>query len=331
MLRKGRAARCRRADRVSSNRPRTRRRRRAGRGDRAAAGIASRRRPQGLAVSQAEDGGRAGARRRRIRLRPDRRLRQRGVGRAGRAGVPARLGPGPLRAGGRAHRRHPGPGHRAARGRLHRRRRDQRVLLAEVRHPARVHGGGRVPGDRGPGPVRAAVDLHRTIPADLGRRPVDHSLDALADQPQPGGGRPAGGRDHLPAARPDHRHERPVAGHRVGRLPGRRVPGPAHQRGGDRRQVQRGHRSRPAAGARPDSGRAAELVPGPGDPAAGLVHRRVAEPGQGAWPGLHAADAAAVRFPRAADGRRGRDGRLARPAGRGRRLPARHDRGGVRP
>ncbi len=40
----------------------------------------------------------------------------------------------------------------------------ERVLLAEVRHPARVHGGGAVPGDRGPGAVRAAVDLHRAVP-----------------------------------------------------------------------------------------------------------------------------------------------------------------------
>ena len=57
----------------------------------------------------------------------------------------------------------------------------------------------------------------------------------------------------------------------------------------------------------------------------------VAEAGQGAGPRLHAADAAAVRFGRAADGRRGRDGGLAGAAGRGRRLPARHDRGAVRP
>ena len=57
----------------------------------------------------------------------------------------------------------------------------------------------------------------------------------------------------------------------------------------------------------------------------------VAEAGQGARPRLRAADGAAVRFTRAADGRRGRDRGLARAAGRGRRLPARHDRGAVRP
>ncbi len=167
------------------------------------------------------------------------------------------------------------------------------------------------------------------------RRPVDHSLDALAHQPQPRGGRPAGGGDHLPAARPDHRHERPAARDRVGRLPDRRVPGQAHRRGGDRRQVQRRHRPRRAAGARPDSGRPAGLIPVAAHPsgglAVGLVRRAVAEAGQGAGPRLRAADGAAVRFGRAADGRRGRDGELAGAARRGRRLPARHDRGTVRP
>ena len=335
MLRKRRAARCRRADRVSSNRPRTRRRRRAGRRDRAAVGIASRRRARaGCRASRrwrpfwrsssprsASASPTASAARRRP-SRPCRRSCSTGS-RASYAQAAA------LTDGGAA------PGHGRARRRLHRRRRDQRVLRAEVRHPARVHGGGRVPGHRGPGAVRAAVDLHRAIPGDLVRRPVDHSLDALGHQPQPRGGRPAGGGDHLPAARPDHRHERPAARHRVGRLPGRRVPGPAHQRGGDRRQVQRGHRSRPAAGARPDPGRAPGLVPVAAHPsgglAGGLVHRRVAEAGQGAGPRLRATDAAAVRFARAADGRRGRDGGLAGAAGRGRRLPARHDRRGIRP
>ena len=161
------------------------------------------------ALRQGEAGRRARARRGRARRRLLDRLRQRGVGRAGRAGIPARLAAGQVRAGGRADQRRRRPGHRRAGRRLHRCRRHQCVLRHEVRRAARLHRNRRVPGDGGPGAARRAVDLHRAVPADLGRRPVADRLGARGHQPRPRGRGPAGRGDQLPAACPDHRHERP--------------------------------------------------------------------------------------------------------------------------
>ena len=290
MPRKGRAARCRRGGRASSSRPRTR----------APPPAPAAARPGGSRHRKQRPAGPGCRASRRWRPCSSLVVAAFGVGftdgfgseasrRADRAGVPARLAAGPVRAGGRAHRRRRRPGHRPARSRLHRPRRDQRVLRAEVASPStatprwprsRPPWTWRRPGSSGPTP---------DVPADLARRPVDRSLGARrVINPQLGGGRPARGRDRLRRSGPQiaDMNGQPLvtksADYRIGVYPGqldrrRRRPRPSSARSPGSTSSRCSARSRPRR--RATSSRCSRLSP------AGF-RRAVAEAVQGARPRL---------------------------------------------
>ncbi len=260
-----------------------------------------------------------------------RRLRHRGVGRGNRAGVPARLAAGALRAGRGADRRLRRRGANPARRRVHRPRRQQRVLRPEPHHPARGHRGGQLQGHRRPRPVRRAVDVRRPLRADRLGRPLGRQLVARRGQPAAGGGRPAGRGDLVRPASRGRGPRRAVAAGQVVRLPDRRLPGQAEGPGRHRGRLQRPHRAGQPAGAGADPGRSACRLPVAPDAGAVPVRRAVAEAGEGGRAQLPAAGRAAVRLLRPGSGRPGRHRERDRAARGGRRLPAGHDGRAERP